>query len=162
MRRLRLIVVMRLIWGGSGLILRRCGRDEALAIPLALNYRQIGGVICGECGYFGTPSSGDDCACESVAGLTPAALLVLIRHIGVPLKMFHVKHLPPDASREAVLEAVGATDEQAARLDAYVAFADGGAKGGQSYWSGDAWQIWQRHIWIRHSCGVYSASYFPQ
>ena len=64
--------------------------------------------------------------------------------------MFHVKHLhfdvPPDASREVVLEVVGATPEQAARLDAYVALLMEAQKGVNLIGRGTHHQIWQRHI----------------
>ena len=64
--------------------------------------------------------------------------------------MFHVKHLhldvPPDASREVVLEVVGATPKQAARLDAYVALLMEAQKGVNLIGRGTHQQIWQRHI----------------
>ena len=72
--------------------------------------------------------------------------------------MFHVKHLPPDASpdalphlppdasREAVLAVLGATPEQAVRLDAYVALLMEAQKGVNLIGPGTHGQIWQRHI----------------
>ena len=56
-------------------------RDEALAIPLALNYRQIGGLSAESVDILARHRPETIAHASRLPGLTPAALLVLIRHI---------------------------------------------------------------------------------
>ena len=51
-------------------------RDEALAIPSALNYRQIGGLSAESVDILVRHRpEGDDCACESVAGVDTGGVI---------------------------------------------------------------------------------------
>ena len=56
-------------------------RDEALAIPSALNYRQIGGLSAESVDILARHRPETIAHASRLPGLTPAALLVLIRHI---------------------------------------------------------------------------------
>ena len=56
-------------------------RDEALAIPSALNYRQIGGLSAESVDILVRHRPETIAHASRLPGLTPAALLVLIRHI---------------------------------------------------------------------------------
>ena len=67
-------------------------RDEALAIPTTINYAQIGGLSAESQDLLKRHAPETIAQANRIAGLTPAAIIALIRHIRRQSDLAHQKH----------------------------------------------------------------------